>query len=107
MLIKLLEIIVYLFIILSFHFLLLGPDNFCLIHVSLVPVLGVVGEQVRIYLFYTVQIVCINFMLCSLISSLVINFLSPFYDECSPHYLSVLKHRKRSLHNTVFENWEL
>lgn len=24
-----------------------GQDNFCLIHVSLVPVLGVVGEQVR------------------------------------------------------------
>jgi CTP synthase len=22
-----------------------GPDNFCIIHVSLVPVLGVVGEQ--------------------------------------------------------------
>lgn len=26
------------------HFL--GQDNFCLIHVSLIPVLGVVGEQV-------------------------------------------------------------
>jgi hypothetical protein len=24
-----------------------GLDNFCLVHVSLVPVLGVVGEQVR------------------------------------------------------------
>lgn len=31
-----------------FNFLLLPPgqDNFCLIHVSLIPVLGVVGEQV-------------------------------------------------------------
>ena len=25
---------------------LLGPSNFCLVHVSLVPVLNVVGEQV-------------------------------------------------------------
>ena len=25
----------------------LGKENFCLIHVSLVPVLGVVGEQVN------------------------------------------------------------
>lgn len=28
-----------------------GPGNFCLIHVSLVPVLNVVGEQVTIMLF--------------------------------------------------------
>ena len=28
--------------------LFLGPGNFCLIHVSLVPVLNVVGEQVLI-----------------------------------------------------------
>lgn len=30
------------------HFLKLsGPGNFCLVHVSLVPVLNVVGEQVN------------------------------------------------------------
>ena len=27
--------------------LLTGPDNFCVVHVSLVPVLNEVGEQVR------------------------------------------------------------
>jgi hypothetical protein len=27
--------------------LLSGQDNFCLVHVSLIPVLGVVGEQVN------------------------------------------------------------
>lgn len=31
---------------------LLGQENFCLIHVSLIPVLGVVGEQV-VYYFLT------------------------------------------------------
>lgn len=31
------------------EFLTLGPDNFCLIHVSLVPVLNVVGEQVNLW----------------------------------------------------------
>ena len=28
-----------------------GQDNFCLIHVSLIPVLGVVGEQVIFHKF--------------------------------------------------------
>lgn len=27
-------------------FIIVGPGNFCLVHVSLVPVLNVVGEQV-------------------------------------------------------------
>jgi len=37
------------------HYSFSGPDNFCLIHVSLIPVLGVVGEQVIInYLCITV-----------------------------------------------------
>lgn len=35
-------------VILTKVFLALGPENFCLVHVSLVPVLNVVGEQVLI-----------------------------------------------------------
>lgn len=35
-------------VILTKVFLALGPGNFCLVHVSLVPVLNVVGEQVLI-----------------------------------------------------------
>lgn len=31
-----------------------GKENFCLIHVSLIPVLGVVGEQV----FLTIKMIC-------------------------------------------------
>lgn len=29
-----------------------GQDNFCLVHVSLIPVLGVVGEQVILHNLY-------------------------------------------------------
>lgn len=32
-------------------FIFLGPSNFCLVHVSLVPVLNVVGEQVHCKLY--------------------------------------------------------
>ena len=32
-----------------FFALLLGSENLCLVHVSLVPVLGVVGEQVHFF----------------------------------------------------------
>lgn len=38
-----------LFLIMFVH-ILLGQENFCLIHVSLIPVLGVVGEQVKYFL---------------------------------------------------------
>lgn len=31
---------------------LTGPGNFCLVHVSLVPVLNVVGEQVFLVISY-------------------------------------------------------
>jgi hypothetical protein len=34
-----------------------GPGNFCLVHVSLVPVLNVVGEQVSLVItFFTVNL---------------------------------------------------
>lgn len=51
----------------TFCVLFLGPGNFCLVHVSLVPVLSVVGEQViscgfdifregSLYQFVTVEV---------------------------------------------------
>ena len=40
-----------------------GAENFCLVHVSLVPVIGVVGEQVQsnfVFLIHVLMIICFS-----------------------------------------------
>jgi len=44
---KLLSFLVTIMKVTHTHIYFVGKENFCLIHVSLVPVLGVVGEQVN------------------------------------------------------------
>lgn len=83
-----------------------GNNNFCLVHVSLVPVLGVVGEQVRR-----------NFALFSYCNLLLALFLPTFHCEHSCLLLNGelciecsrfdVSYRKPNQHSTVFGNFGL
>lgn len=86
--------------------LVLGPGNFCLVHVSLVPVLNVVGEQVSMHMCLLLSFVpTVLFVkekrewgtrLC-----ILLNYFLMITDF--PDYLFLLNYRKLSLLNTVFE----
>jgi hypothetical protein len=45
-----------------------GAENFCLVHVSLVPVIGVVGEQVHYTFVFSM---CLRYQFGFLIDSIV------------------------------------
>ena len=44
---------------------LIGPGNFCLVHVSLVPVLSVVGEQVISYVAVISSMEILLYLICN------------------------------------------